>query len=94
MTVVEQEIELIEEEDVDMENIVKKKKTPNESKNSATIKRKQRLKSLDDVLNDNDYDNAPPERSFEYTDSKKKVKMEWKTNKEEQITKEELRMCR
>ena len=42
-----------------------------------------------DVLIDNNYDNAPPqaEPSFEYTDSKKKVKMEWKTNKDEQIHK-------
>lgn len=37
-----------------------------------------------DVLNDN---NAPPqaEWSFEYTDCKKKLKSEWKTNKDEQI---------
>ena len=35
-------------------------------------------------LNDNNYDNAPPqaECSFEYTDSKKKVEMDWKTNKD------------
>ena len=53
-----------------MENIVKEK-TSNESKNSATIQWKQNFKTLDDVLNDNNYDNAPPqaEHSFEYTDS-------------------------
>ena len=36
------------------------------------------FETLDDVLNDNIYDNTPPqaECSFEYTDSKKKVKME------------------
>ena len=59
-----------------MESIVKEK-TSDESENSATIQRKQKFKTLDDVLNDNNYDNAPhkAERSFEYTDSKKKVKM-------------------
>ena len=69
-----------------MENIVKEK-TSNESENSATIQWKQKFKTLDDVLNDNNYDNAPPQAvgSFEYTDSKKKVKMEWKTNKDKQI---------
>ena len=88
MTEAEQEIEQTEEGDVDMENIVKEK-TSNESENSATIQWKQKFKTLDDVLNDNNYDNAPPqvERSFEYADSKKKVKMEWKTNKDEQIHK-------
>ena len=87
MTEVEEEIEQIEE-DVDMENIVKEK-TSNESENSATIQRKQKFKNLDDVLNDNNHDNALPqaERSFEYTDSKKKVKMEWKTNNDEKIHK-------
>ena len=67
----EQEVEQIEEEDVDMENIVKQKAS-NESENSATIQ--QKLTTLDDVLNDNSYDNAPSqgERSFEYTDSKEK----------------------
>ena len=67
-----------------MENIVKEK-TSNKSKNSATIQWKQKFKTFDDVLNDNNYDNPPPqaERSFEYTDSKKRVKMEWKTNKDE-----------
>ena len=44
MTKVEQVIKQIEEEDVDMRNIVKEK-TSNESKNSATIQRKQKLKS-------------------------------------------------
>ena len=88
MTKVEQVIEQIEEEHVDMENIVKEK-TSNESKNSATIQRKQKVKTLADVPNDNNYDNAPPqdERSFEYTDFKKKVKLEWKTKKDEQIHK-------
>ena len=45
--------------------------------------------TLDDVPNDDNYSNAPPqaEHSFEYADSKKKVKMEWKTNKDEQIHK-------
>ena len=75
MTGVEQGIEQIEEEDVDLENIVKEK-TPNESKNSARIQWKQKFKTLDDILNDNNYDNAPPqaEHSFKYTDSKKKKK--------------------
>ena len=70
MAEVEQEIEQIEEEDVDIENTVKEK-TSNESKSSATIQRKQKLKTLDGVLNDNNYDNATPqaEHSFEYTDS-------------------------
>ena len=73
VTEVEEETEQIEEENVDMENIVKEK-TSNESADSATIQRKQKFKTLDDVLNDNNYDNAPPqaERSFEYTDSKKR----------------------
>ena len=59
-----------------------KEKTLNESENSATIQWKH-------VLNDNNYDNAPPqaEPSFEYTDSKKTVKMEWKTNKDKQVHK-------
>ena len=54
-----------------------------------TIQRKQKFKTLDDILSDNNYDNAPPqaERSFKYADSKKKVKVEWKTNKDEQIHK-------
>ena len=88
VTEVEPEIEQIEEEDVNMENIVKEK-TSNESENSATIQRKQKFRTLDHVLNDNNYDNAPPhtERSFEYTDSNGKVKMEWKTNKDKQIHK-------
>ena len=93
MTGVEQGIEQIEEEDVDLENIVKEK-TPNESKNSARIQRKQKFKTLDDILNDNNYDNAPPqaENSFKYTDSKKK-KMEWTTNKYKQIHKTRAGMC-
>ena len=37
-----------------------KEKTSNESENSATIQRKQKLKTLVDVLNDNNYDNALP----------------------------------
>ena len=38
---------------------------------------------------ENNYDNTPSqaECSFEYTDSKKKVKMKWKTNKDQQIHK-------
>ena len=77
VTEVEQKIEQIEEEDIDMENIVKEK-TSNESKNSATIQQIQEFNTRDDVLNVNNYDNAPPqaEHSFDYTDSKKKVKME------------------
>ena len=55
---VEQEIEQIEEEDVDMENIVKEK-TSNETKNSATIQQKQKFKTLDDVLKNNYYNNTP-----------------------------------
>ena len=49
-----------------MENIVKEK-TSNESENSATIQRTQKFKTLDDVLNDNNCDNATPQvgRSFE-----------------------------
>ena len=94
MTGVEQGIEQIEEEDVDLENIVKEK-TLNESKNSATIQRKQKFKTLDDILNDNNYDNAPPqaEHSFKYTDSMKKKKMEWKTNKYKRIHKTRAGMC-
>ena len=71
-----------------MENIVKEK-TSNESENSATMQQKQKFKTLDCVLNDNNRDNAPQQagRSFEYTDFKKKVKIEWKTNKDEQIHK-------
>ena len=38
-----------------MENIIKEK-TSNECKNSETTQQKQKLKTLDDVLNDN---NAP-----------------------------------
>ena len=36
--------------------------------------------TLDDVLKDNNFDNAPPqaERIIEYTQSNKKIKMEWK----------------
>ena len=59
MNEVEQKIEQIEEEDVDMENIVKEK-ISNESENYATIQWKQKFKTLDDVLNDKYYDNAPP----------------------------------
>ena len=44
MTKVEQVIKQIEEEDVDIGNIVKEK-TSNESKNSATIQEKQKVKS-------------------------------------------------
>ena len=88
VTKVEQEIERIEEEDVDMENIMKERKS-NDFEKSATIQWKQRFKFLDDILNDNNYDNATPqaERSFEYTGSKKKVKMEWKINKDKKIHK-------
>ena len=94
MTGAEQETEQLEQEDVDLENIVKEK-TPNESKNSVTIQRKQNFKTLDDILNDNNYDNAPPqaEHSFKYTDSKKKKKMEWITNKYKQIHKTKAGMC-
>ena len=61
-----------------MENIVKEK-TSSVSENFATIQWKQMFKTLDDVLNDSNYDNAPPqaERSYESTDYKKKFKMEW-----------------
>ena len=71
-----------------MENFVKEK-TPNESENSSTIQRKEKLKTIDEVPNDNSYDNAPlqADRSFEYTDSKKKVKMEQKRDKDKQIHK-------
>ena len=64
---------------------MERKKTSNESENSATIQWKQKLKILDYVLNDN----GPPqaERNFEYNDSKKKVKIEWKANKDKQIHK-------
>ena len=60
-----------------MGNIVKEKSS-NESEISAPIQQKQKLKTLDDVLSDDNYDNASSqaEHSFEYTDSKKKVKME------------------
>ena len=87
MTEVEQEIEQIGEE-VDMENLVKEK-TLNESENSATFQWKQKFKTIDDNLNDHNCDNAPgkAERSFEYTDSEKKIKIEWKINKEEEIHK-------
>ena len=79
VTELEQEIEQIEEKDVDMENIVKGI-TSNESGNSTSVQRKQKFKTLDNVLNDNNWDNARPQvkRSFEYTDSKKKVKLKWK----------------
>ena len=71
-----------------MGNIVKEKSS-NESENSAPIQQKQKFKTLDDVLSDYNYDNAPSqaEHSFEYTDSKKKVKMEWKRSKDNQIHK-------
>ena len=71
-----------------MGNIVKEKSS-NESENSAPIQQKQKLKTLDDVLSDGNYDNASSqaEHSFEYTDSKKKVKMEWKRSKDNQIHK-------
>ena len=61
----------------------------NEFENSATNQQKLKFKTLDGIVNDNNYDNASPqaEHSFEYTDSKKKVKMEWKTNKDKQIHK-------
>ena len=60
-----------------MGNIVKEKSS-NESEISAPIQQKQKLKTLDDVLSDDNYDNtsSQAEHSFEYTDSKKKVKME------------------
>ena len=76
VTELEQEIEQIEEKDIDMENIVKGI-TSNESGNSTPVQRKQKFKTLDDVLNDNNCDNARPQvkRSFEYTDSKKRVKL-------------------
>ena len=50
---------------------------------------KQKFKAVDYVLNDNDYDNAPSQAvcTFEYTGSKKKVKLEWKTNKDKEIRK-------
>ena len=50
----------------------------NEFENSAKNQQKQKFKTLDGILNNNNYDNASPqaEHSFEYTDSKKKVKME------------------
>ena len=91
MTGVEQEIEQIEEEDVDLENIVKEK-TPNESKNSATIQWKQKFKTLDDILNDNNYDNAPPQakHSSKYTDSKKKKKWNGKQINTSKSIKQEL----
>ena len=56
----------------------KKKKTPNEFENSARIQQKQKFKTLADVLKDKNYDKTPPqaERSFEYTDSKEKTKLE------------------
>ena len=60
VTKVEQEIEQIEKANVDMENIVKAK-TSNESENSAAIQWKQKFKTLCDVLNDNNHDNAPPQ---------------------------------
>ena len=60
VTKVEQEIEQIEKANVDMENIVKAK-TSNESENSAAIQWKQKFKTLGDVLNDNNHDNAPPQ---------------------------------
>ena len=58
VTEVEQEIEQTEDKDVDMDTIVKEK-TSNESEISATVQRKQMFKSLDDILNDNNYDSAP-----------------------------------
>ena len=53
------------------------------------IQRKQKFKAADYVLNDNNYHNAPPQAacSLEYTGSKKKVKLEWKTNKDKEIHK-------
>ena len=50
---------------------------------------------LDDVLNDKNHDYTPPQaqRSFEYTDSNKKIKVEWKTNRYKQIHKTRLRLC-
>ena len=71
-----------------MENIMKEKKIKWIQKFCISSTEK-RFKTLDDVLNNNNYDNAPlqAERNFEYTLSKKMVKMEWKTNKNKQIHK-------
>ena len=52
VTKVEQEIEQTEEEDVEMENIVKEK-ISNESENSAIIQWQEEFKTLDDILNYN-----------------------------------------
>ena len=89
VTEVEQEIEQVEEEGINMENIVKEKKS-NESENPATIQRKQKFKTLDYVVNENNYNNAPAraERSFEYTDSKEKV---WKWNGKQIKTKKSIK---
>ena len=66
-----------------MENIIKEK-TWNESENFALIQWKQKFKAVD-----YDYDNAPSQAvcTFEYTGYKKKVKLEWKTNKDKEIRK-------
>ena len=88
VTKVERQIEHIEEEEFDMENVMKEKKIKWIQKFCISSTEK-RFKTLDDVLNNNNYDNAPlqAERNFEYTLSKKMVKMEWKTNKNKQIHK-------
>ena len=84
----------IEEKDVDMENIGKVK-TLKEFEKSATIQRRQKFKMIDDVLNDKSHDYTPPqaECSLEYTDSNKKITVEWKTNRHKQIHKTRLRLC-
>ena len=69
-----------------MENILKEE-VSNESKNYASIQWKKKFKTLDVVPNNYNNASLQGEHSFEYTYSKKKAKMEWKTNKVEQIHK-------
>ena len=71
----------------DKENNVDKENDNEHSKTSAEIPRKQKFKILDAVLDENNYEDAPPQGdfTFEYSDSKKSVKMTWKSPKDEGI---------
>ena len=57
---------------------------------SAEIPQKQKFKSLDGVLGENNYDDAPPQGhfTFEYIGSEKRVEMTWKSTKNGDIHKQ------
>ena len=59
------------------------------SKTSADIPRKPKLNTRNVVLVENNYEDAPPQgdSTSEYSDSKKTVKMTWKSTKDGRIHK-------